>query len=276
MPTIFKAKTQAGHSIKILAELLQNNIKTACFEIDQKGIKLTQMDTRRSILIDLMLDSENFTIYKFKAPEKIFVGINLNHFHKMLKSVKKKDSLQLFIDDENPTDLCIKVIPKENNRKSTSVVKIQTIQTLDIYLPMGYTKSVIVPSTEFQKALKELSPLGTVINVVAKNFHIDFKCNAGGVMKKKIEFGELDGSDNDSDSDDDESTEYNKEFDPDQLSRITKISGLSTSIQIFSKDGQPLLFKSAVGPLGKISLYLKSKDILEKDSHTLDSDQDDD
>ena len=92
MTVIFKAKTNCAYTIKILAELLQNNLKTACFEIDKEGIKLSMMDHHKHILIQLSLESENFTIYKFKLKETKFLGINLNHFHKMLKSIKKKDS----------------------------------------------------------------------------------------------------------------------------------------------------------------------------------------
>ena len=132
MTIIFKAKTQEGYTIKILAELLQHNIKTACLEIDKTGIALRMMDTQQRILIDLKLDYENFSIYKYKLKEKSFLGINQNHFHKMLKSIKKKDSVVLFIDDENPTDLGIEVLPKEKNRVTTSYVKIQNIQTSNI------------------------------------------------------------------------------------------------------------------------------------------------
>ena len=44
MTIIFKAKTNSAYTIKIMAELLQNNIKTACFEIDENLIKLRMMD----------------------------------------------------------------------------------------------------------------------------------------------------------------------------------------------------------------------------------------
>ena len=70
MTIIFKAKTQEGYTIKILAELLQHNIKTACLEIDKTGIALRMMDTQQRILIDLKLDYENFSIYKYKL--KVF------------------------------------------------------------------------------------------------------------------------------------------------------------------------------------------------------------
>ena len=93
MTIIFKAKTGEAYHLKVLAELLTNNLKTGCFELHKDGIALRQMDAHRRCLVDLNLQSENFSLYKYKRNSRMFVGINLNHFHKMLKSVKKKDSL---------------------------------------------------------------------------------------------------------------------------------------------------------------------------------------
>ena len=276
MTVIFKAKTHCAYTIKILAELLQNNIKTACFEINEDGVKLCMMDHHRTILIQVSLESENFTLYKFKCKDKLFLGINLNHFHKMLKSIKKKDSMQLFINDDSPNDLGIKVIPKENNRITTSFVTIQEIQTIDIDIPEGYGKPIIVPSSEYQKMCKDMAHIGSMINVVARNFHIKFRCNACGVMKRHVEFGEMGDSDDEEDEEDDNVVEYNQDFDTEQLSRITKMAGLSTNMQIYPKQGKPLLFKSAIGSLGKISIYIKSKDLIEKENSVLESDDDDD
>ena len=53
MPQLFKAKTNEGYTMKILAELLQHNIKTACFDIDDKSIRLRMMDSHRKILLDV-------------------------------------------------------------------------------------------------------------------------------------------------------------------------------------------------------------------------------
>ena len=272
MTVIFKAKTHCAYTIKILAELLQNNIKTACFELDEDGIKLSMMDHHETILIKLSLESENFTLYKFKLKEKKFLGINLNHFHRMLKSIKKKDSLQLFINDEFPNDLGIKVIPKENNRITTSFIKIQEKQNISIEVPNGYDKPVIVPSSEYQKMCKDMAHIGNMIRVTSKNFHIKFICNAGGVMKRNVEFGEMSDSDDDDDNDESKVNEYVDEFDTEQLSRITKMAGLASNMQIYPKRKKPLLFKSSVGSLGKISIYIKSKDQIEKDKHAVESD----
>lgn len=275
MTIIFKAKTQDAYVIKILAELLSYNIKTACFEVDENKISLCMMDYHRRILIDLELYAQYFTKYVFSDKinsGKMYLGINLNHFHRMLKSIKKKDSIQLFIDDAVPTELGIKVIPKENNRVTISSVKIQSIQNLIIDVPTGYGKPVIVSSSEFQKMCKDMGSIGTSMHVTAKNFHIEFSCDAGGILKRKVQFGEIDDSDDE--DNEDEQEEYDQEFVTEQLSRITKMAGLGSNMQIFP--GRPLLFRSNVGSLGKISIYIKSKEQLEMESHNVEEDEEDD
>jgi proliferating cell nuclear antigen PCNA len=271
MTIILKCKTREGYSLKVLAELLQNNIKTACFEVDEKGIRLRMMDHHRTILIDLELEADCFSVYKYKPEEKLYLGINLTHFHKMLKSIKKRDSIQLFIDDSSPTDLGIKVIPKENNRVTTSFIKIQNIQNLDINLPENYGKPVIVPSGEFQKMCKGLTHISNITHITAKGFLIRFSSDAGGVMKRFTEFGETEDSDNEQEDINEDEPEYTEDFDTEQLTRITKLAGLSTNMQIYPKSDNPLLFRSPIGSLGKISIYLKSKSLMEVESHAIES-----
>lgn len=275
MPVTFKCKTGEAYQIKVLAELLTNNLKTGCFEVSEDGITLRMYDHPRKTLVDLDLLSENFSIYKFKSDESFCLGLNLNHFHKMLKSIKKKDSLQLFINSDNPVQLYVKTIPKENTRITTSGIKIQTIQNTSLDVPTGYGKPVIVPSSEFQKMCKDLSSIGsTNIRVVARNFHIEFLADADGILSRKVAFGEHQDSD-DEESEDDPTNVYEATFSTDQLSRITKLAGLSTTMQIFpGSDDLPLLFRSSVGNLGKISVYIKSNQLAEKDQEQSDSDDD--
>lgn len=255
--------------MKILTELLQSNITSASFEIDEDGIFLRVMDQRRTILIDLVLNSDSFSVYKFRAKERLLLGICLTHLHKMLKTVKKRDSVEFLIDDKEPTDLMIKIIPKENNRTTTSSIKIQNTQNIAIDLPDTYGKPVIVPSSEFQKMCKGLAHISPSTRVTSRGFSIRFSSDNGGVMKRYTEFGEIDDADSDGDYKEDEKDEYSEEFDTDQLTRITKLSGLNNTMQIFPKKDCPLLFRSTVGTLGKISIYLKSKNLQENESRAV-------
>jgi proliferating cell nuclear antigen len=276
MPVLFKCKTGEAYYVKVLAELLTNNLKTGCFEVSEKSISLRMFDHHRKTMVDLELLAENFSVYKYKLENKFCMGLNLNHFHKMLKSIKKKDSLQLFIESENITELGIKTIPKENTRITTSGIKIQTIQNLDIDIPDGYGKPVIVLSSEFQKMCKDLSSIGsTNITVVAKNFHIEFIADADGILKRKVVFGENDDS-SDEDENHNANPEYTATFATDQLSRITKLAGLSGNMQIFPASGNlPLLFRSNIGSLGKIAIFIKSKELLANEASTFLSDDSD-
>ena len=228
-------------------------------------------DHYHQILIHLDLQSDNFSVYKFKEDKK-YIGINLVHLHKMLKTIKKKDSLELFIDDDHPEDLGIRVYPKENNsRVTTSKVRIQSMQYIDTEFPTGYGKPVIVPSSEYQKMTKELNTIGSTITIYSKGFFIKFLSDPSNTYSKDVKFGEEINEDDDCD---DDNKEYTQEFQTEMLNRIAKISGLSNNMQIFPKEGLPLLFKSSVGSLGKISIYVKSKQQSENEEYEVDSDFD--
>jgi proliferating cell nuclear antigen PCNA len=267
----FKCKTSEAYQIKVLAELLTNNLKTGCFEVTDDGIILRMSDQPRMTLVDLNLQAENFSLYKFNENNKLSIGLNLNHFHKMLKSIKKKDSLQLFIKDDSPTELGIKTIPKENTRVTTSGIKIQNIQNVESDIPVGYGKPVIVASPDFQKMCKELSSIGsTNIRVVSDKFYIDFIADADDILKRVVRLGETDDSDEETD---DTKSLYEATFTTDQFSRINKIAGLGSTMQIFPGSMElPLLFRSSVGSLGKISVYIKSKELVEKELENSESD----
>ena len=111
------------------------------------------------------------------------------------------------------------------------------------------------------------------IRIEARNYNIRFSCDADGVMRRIVDFGEEvdEESSNDDDSKylDEKKDYYNEIFEAGQLSRITKLSGLSNSMQIYPKMGLPLLFKSNIGGLGKIEVYIKSKTQIEKESYQI-------
>ena len=217
-------------------------------------------DSQRRVCFSVVLDAENFQIYKFKPMNSLYLGLNLGHFYKMIKSIKKKDSIILFITSENPNDLGIKVVPKENNRITTSFIKIQNIQNLDVALPTGYGNPIIVPSNEYQKMCKDMNSISQYVKVSAKKYSINFFCDADSVYSREVSFGE---NDTDSDTEEEEDEQgYEAEFSTDQLARIVKISGLGNNIQVYVKKNLPMLFKTNIGGLGKLSIYIKSKSLL--------------
>jgi proliferating cell nuclear antigen PCNA len=250
---IFFCKTSEGYIIKILSELIQNNIKNGCFIVNDKGIFFRMTDSNRRVLIDLCLQSDKFNNFKFKEVKgkNFSIGINLSHFYKMLKNVKKKDSLVLFIEEDKEDELGIRVIPKEKNRITTSFIKIQNLQSLDIDIPLEYDKHVNIPSNEYVKMVKDLNNMGcNMISISSCTGYLKFNCNTNDIYSREIIFGE---------SDEKFTLTCSQDFDTEQLYRISKVAGLSTMIQVYQKEGLPLLINSNINNLGKISIFIKDK-----------------
>ena len=270
----FKARTPEAYNIKGLCKLLQNGISVGCFVISKKGINLCMSDKARVKLYNVNLYADNFTIYKYRRTTESHFGINMSHFHQMLKTIKKRDSIELFIDEKEPTDFGIKVIPKEGGRTNISYVKVQEIQNIKMGVPEGYSRSIIVNSSEYQKMCKSMSKINNEVKITSKAFQLTFSCNDGGLMRNSMTFGDPE----DSDSDDDDKSHhetYEEDFEIEHLVKTTEISILSQNMKLYPKEGLPLLIKSNIGSLGDISIYIKSKQLVENEARLINSDDDD-
>lgn len=259
---IFRARTSEGYIIKVLSELLQNNIKNGCFEIDRRGIFFRMMDTHRRLCIDFELLGENFSYYQVNTESKIFLGVNLMHLRKMLKPIKKKDSIEFRKESENSDTLCIKIIPKEGGKVTTSNIKIQNIQNIDLGLPEGYENYISIPSSDYQKMCKDMESISQNINIRATKNTIRFTADMSCVYSRSIIFG-------DGDDTDEKKIVYDQHFESEQMNNLGRISGLGMTagniIQIFCRQNLPILFRTNIGTLGKINIYIKSKEQVEKE-----------
>jgi proliferating cell nuclear antigen PCNA len=261
MTILFSARTPDAYRIKILVDLLSNIIKVAHLVIDENGISMRMMDSQRTILIDLVLSANNFHGYKC-VPGKQYIGLSLNSFGKMLRSVKKKDGILLFIDDEvTPLRFGVRVSGKDNTRVTTSYITIQMVQEIDIELPPINNKPIVIISSDFSKMVKDMNIIGNVVNITSTNEQIKFSSNNGGILERDIVFGEASSAMNEAAVE-----HFNDDFSTEQLTKISKISGLSSDLKIFP--GEPLIMiSSVIGNLGEIKLYIKSKSQIDNDNY---------
>lgn len=265
---LFKCKTTDAYIFKTLTELLHNIIKTACFEITPKGISMRMMDSNRRTLVDLNLGAENFNLYYFAESiegQVLNIGLNMNYFYKMLKSIKKRDQLILFIEEKQSLDMGIQIVPKDFSRLTISFVKIQNIQNLEIALPDKYDHSILVSSNEFSKMCKDMFNMSNTICISAKKYTIGFLCNVGSVYSRQVILGDTEAQRMNPESSE---NDFSEDYDTEQLSRILKIAGLAQNLNIHCVKNMPLLITSKAGNMGDVKIFVKSKRLLEDESQS--------
>ena len=145
------------------------------------------MNSNQNLLIDCNLKAENFQLFFFSTHienQCINVGINLSHFYRMLKSIKIRDNLVLFIQEQNPHEIGIEIIPKDLSRKTISLIKIQNIENLNIELPIRYENSLLVHAN-FAKCAKILFQFLPLSVSRAKKYYIGFYSDVYAIFSRK-------------------------------------------------------------------------------------------
>ena len=249
---MFKAKTNEGYLFKVITELLLQNIQTCCWILTDQSISLRMTDNLQKILLDIKLDANKFQIYKFKYTTKKMIGLNLQHLYKMLKSIKKKDTVEIFINKDNDNNFGIKIIPKDNTRVTTSYIKIQNIQNINVQLEQKNTKPIIILSSDFQKMIKDMITIGNTIEITSTTHSINFNCITDGVYSREVTFGSPE------EDEEDDKNKYKDCFYTDQLHKLIKLSGLGQKLNIHTSPDKPLCISCNVGTIGNVQVYVKS------------------
>lgn len=272
MSYLLKIKTKEGYIFKVLVELIQKYLKDGCFVIDKKGITLTGVDTKTkqgTKLICVDLPSTNFT--KYKCDDKPFyAGLNMVHFYRILKSIKKKDTLVMYVKKDDPLKLFIQKIQAGEDEDKAIIhnINITQIHAQQHEPPNNYGDPIIATSKEFQK-LKSLNRISKTMTVTCKKGRIEFFCDKEEVYSGCVSFGDIDSDDEDEDekkpSKDEDDEEYKQNFDSENIIHLVKLGGTSNNIQIYPSLDLPLKFKMNAGSLGSVGIYIKSRETIDEE-----------
>ncbi len=248
MGFLFRISTMEGYCLKILAELLQYSLKTAYYEIDATGIRLNMTDMKQHMLFNVFMERDNFLSYEISG-QKICFGVNQLHMYSMMKTIKKKDIVTLFIDTNSPNELGIRIEPRERTKISSSYIKIHTAYNIpaNTFPSLVPCMSIAVPSSDYSKTCKEICRLSKTINVTSCNTGIKFATNTNNIYSKDVSFGNLE-----------ERCDIGG-FVSEYLSNITKLSGMSPIIYFHQTLEGMLVSRANIGMLGKIVIAIKSE-----------------
>ena len=182
----FHLWTSKTPPIKYLTELLKDLLTEGNLECSSEGIKLLSIDAGRTVLIHMKLFKDSFEDYKCEQP--IILGINLEHFFKIIKNMENSDTLRLFVAKDNVNRLGIERYNKDENINNTIYQSLIDIPITQRDIPSPTFNSVIViSSARFQKICREISQFSEKIEIMVVSNQLIFRgCNDSAAQEIKI------------------------------------------------------------------------------------------
>jgi hypothetical protein len=175
----------------------------------------------------------------------------------MLKNIRKKDGITLFITEQDPLKLGI-CVENEDNNKVITYIRITPTQLNNIDKPEEYENPIIMTNKEFQK-MKTLHGLSQFMTVTYKPQYINFFCDAGELYSRSVSIG------NNISDDDDNERIYKQDFYTSYITSLTKCAGQSGVVQVYVHEDYGMKIKMNAGNIGDITIFIKSKQMIDEE-----------
>ena len=205
---LFYAEATEGYVVKILIDTLSTAMQRTCFRVNKKGFYNRDHDDKTQILFNVRFLRKDFR--KFVCHRRMDFSINLKHAQKMIRNVKKKDAVVLYINEtssgEPGNKLWVKIRPSAGTNQRSETVTITITHNPLTVRPLAlpeicssedgkekkvYDYPMIVAAQDFQK-FKKMTNVGKEAEVeMQKNNYISFYSDCGELYSSKLEFGEI-------------------------------------------------------------------------------------
>ena len=253
---ILEVQTVQSSAFRILIEALKEILTDANLEFDETGMKIMAMDSSHTVLVHLKLNSNNFEQYT--CNKRILIGINMINFFKLIKTMGNSDTLTLYLEEENQSQLGIRIENSEKNSITKFKLNLMDLHEENIQIPPPTFSSVItMPSVDFQKICRDMHNLADELEIKSLGNQLIFSCN-GDFASQETCIGETNSG-----------MSFIQNQSPDEIVQgifalkhlvlFGKCTNLCNSIELYLKNDYPLIIKYSVASLGEIKLCLAPK-----------------
>ena len=253
---IMELKTVQSGAFKTMTEALKEILTDANIEFTDNSVKIITMDPTQTILVHLKLEKENFEYYHCK--HKIFIGVNMLNFFKVIKTLTNNDALTLFIEEGNTNLLGIRIENGEKNTLTNYYLNLIEVDETTYQIPPAQFESIItMPSGEFNKICRDMINFSEIIEIKSVGNQLIFSCKGEFVQQETI-IGETNNglSFVKTPTEDNIIQGY---YNLKHLVLFTKCTNLCNSIEIYMKNNFPIVINFSVGSLGNLKLCLAPK-----------------
>jgi proliferating cell nuclear antigen len=256
---VLTLKTVQISPMRTLMTALKDILVDTNITFQPDGMRIINMDKSHTILVHLFLKSENFEVYECKK-DKIIIGVNLLHLFKLVNSIDNSDTLTLYIEESDYNDGIVNNLGLKFENGDIKQCKTQKLRLIEpdpeeLEVPNVMFSSVInLPSTDFQKIIRDLSYISDRIEIKSVANELIFKCK-GSFATAEVRRAESE-----------DSMKFIQQHDSNKiiqgifslknLGYFIKCTNLCNQIEMFLENDLPLVVKYSVASLGDIKLCL--------------------
>lgn len=261
---ILEVRTMQSFAFRVLIESLKELLTEVNIEFKKKevsedgkvkgGLRITAVDSKKSVLVFLKLDAANFDTFICNKP-KIVIGVHLANLFKLIKTMSNDDTLTLFMDEDKENELGIKIENPEKGRFTTYNFKLMDIDEHSYDIPpTEFNVTITMSSADFHKYCKDMSILTNRIKIQCIDSKLILK-GEGDIADQKTTLTETENGLSIIRAKDNNSI-IEGTYDLEHLVLFTKCTSLCTNIELYMKNDYPLVVHYTVATLGHVYLCL--------------------
>jgi proliferating cell nuclear antigen len=248
---LFRIRTVKAAPFRTLIEAIKDILTDANLEFDSTGLKVVAMDGTHTILVHLRLRADRFDEYY--CPQKHILGINMINFFKLVKTMSNNESIVLYMRKSDTTKLGIEILNGEKQMVTHFHLNLIELDVRPIDIPPVQFSSIItMPSTDFQKIIRDMHTLGEVVEIQSASQELVFRCKGDYAEQETIfSIGQNGLSQSKPGQDIVQGNFFLK-----HLVLFTKCTSLCSDISVYLKNDYPIIVEYNVAGLGEIKLAL--------------------
>ena len=261
MNNVLTIKTVQIAPFRTLMTALKDILLETNITFDKTGIRIINMDKSHTILAHLCLNAENFEFYECKK-DKIIIGVTMFHLFKLINTIDNDDTLTIYIENADYVDGIVSHLALKFENGDIKQCKTQKLRLIEPemeelqYPNVKFSSIINLPSSDFQKIIRDLSCISDKIEIKSVGNELIFKCS-GQFASAEIHRAESDGNMGFI-LKQDASKIIQGEFSLKNLGYFIKCTNLCSQIEVYLENDLPLVVKYDVASLGSIMLCLSS------------------
>ena len=250
----FEIRTVQSGAVRVLVEALKDLLTDTSIQIDPAvGLKVVTMDSAHVVLVHLCLDAGKFEYFHCKEP--FHIGVNMMQLHKLIRTINNNDMLTLFVEEDDLNHLGIKIENSEKGQKTTYRLNLLDLDHTKISIdPVEFSSVITLPSTDFQKIVRDMSQISDTCQIFSVRNQLIFKC-IGDYCQQETVMTDTDNNNHNIQVKDEQDICMGA-FSLKYLVLFSKCTNLSNSCMLYLVNSYPLIIVYSIASLGEIKLAL--------------------